>query len=583
MDPGDAGCARAGRRPRERGARDRPVDGRPGDRRRRRHGLRAGRLELQRRRRHRVQLRRGREQRPDADRPDHRHAARPRRLSVRLRHPRRVRAELRADVGVLQQHHRSLGREPRVLDQDELGRRLALPRPERRRPGLFRVLRRAGAARHRRRVLVQRRAVASDLAERQLLEDERRRLRRHEPADDVAPERPGGEHAAVHAGLLAPAAVDGQRHQRVDVHALVERPLRGPRRRRAERARPHLRPLRPARPERQQRPGERHPRGDRRHGRRVARLGRAEREPGAARELPRLRLPADGAASDGLRRPVHRGERRREGHVLWNLPRLEPAAGGTAGLPDGARIRAGRRGHGLHRHGDQPGSADQTGVTVTDNLPPNAQSVSATPSSGSCSGQGPITCNLGTVPAGGSATVTVNATPILPPTAVNVAAAQSDQASQVTNSKVVNVTAAPNTSYVGVTNTGFSTASPALTLGSTLQWSFVGPGSHSATDRTTGLGIFPDTGLVAPVAYRQTTFPGGGAYTFTDTATSKTIKLTVPMTAKPATGSTTATSGTFVPNKGAGTYKFRCRFRRTSGTGASAYTAAVSVTLRAAV
>jgi uncharacterized repeat protein (TIGR01451 family) len=262
-----------------------------------------------------------------------------------------------------------------------------------------------------------------------------------------------------------------------------------------------------------------------------------------------------------------------------------------------------------------PGSADQTNVTVTDNPPPNAQSVSATPSSGSCSGQGPITCNLGTIPAGGSATVTVNATPILPPTAVNVAAAQSDQASQVTNSKVVNVTAAPSTSYVGVANTGFSTASPALALDSTLQWSFVGPGSHSATDKTSGLGIFPDTGLVAPVAFRQMTFPAGGACTFTDMATSKTIKLTVPMTAKPATGSTTttftltwaaaappagysedvqvmrpgtttwaslfkattATSGTFVPNKGTGTYKFRCRFRRTSGTGASAYTAAVSV------
>jgi uncharacterized repeat protein (TIGR01451 family) len=262
-----------------------------------------------------------------------------------------------------------------------------------------------------------------------------------------------------------------------------------------------------------------------------------------------------------------------------------------------------------------PGSTDQTNVTVTDTPPPNAQSVSATPSSGSCSGQGPITCNLGTIAAGGSATVTVNATPILPPTAVNVAAAQSDQASQVTNSKVVNVTAAPTTSYVGVTNQGFSTASPALTLASTLQWSFIGPGSHSATDKTSGLGIFTDTGLVAPVAFRQTTFPAAGAYTFTDTATAKTIKLTVPMTARPATGSTTtaftltwaaaalpagysedvqvlrpgtttwaslfkattATSGTFVPTTGTGTYKFRCRFRRTTGTGASAYTAAVSV------
>jgi uncharacterized repeat protein (TIGR01451 family) len=262
-----------------------------------------------------------------------------------------------------------------------------------------------------------------------------------------------------------------------------------------------------------------------------------------------------------------------------------------------------------------PGSSDQTNVTVTDNPPPNAQSVTATPSSGSCAGQGPITCNLGTLGPGDSATVTLNATPILPPTAVNVAAAQSDQTGQVTNSKVVNVTAAPNTSYIGVTNLGFGSASPALALGGMLQWSFVGPGSHSATDNTSGLGIFPDTGLVAPVAFRQTTFPAAGAYTFTDTATAKTIKLNVPMTATPATGSrtttftlrwaaaappagysedvqvqvpgstswaslfkaTTATSGTFVPSKGTGTYKFRCRFRRTTGTGASAFTTGVTI------
>jgi uncharacterized repeat protein (TIGR01451 family) len=261
------------------------------------------------------------------------------------------------------------------------------------------------------------------------------------------------------------------------------------------------------------------------------------------------------------------------------------------------------------------GTSSQTNVTVTDDPPANAQSVSATPSSGSCSGGGPITCNLGTLGPGDSATVRVDATPILPPTAMNAAAAQSDQSSQVTNSKVVNVTAAPETSYVGVTNVGFGSASPALRMGGVLQWSFVGPGSHSANDTTSGLGIFPDTGLVAPVAYRQTTFPSAGAYTFTDTATAKTIKLNVPMTVTPASGSrttkftltwaatappsgysedvqvqrpgstswvslfkaSTATSGTYTPTAGRGTYKFRCRFRRTSGTGASGYTTAVSV------
>ena len=124
---------------------------------------------------------------------------------------------------------------------------------------------------------------------------------------------------------------------------------------------------------------------------------------------------------------------------------------------------------------------------------------------------------------------------------MNVTAAQSDQTSQITNSKVVTVTGAPATSYVGVTNLGFLAAAPAITIGNTVQWSFVGPGSHSATDKTTGLGLFPDTGLVAPVAFRQTIFPAAGAYTFTDTATANTIKLNVAMTAAPATGSTSTT------------------------------------------
>jgi hypothetical protein len=40
---------------------------------------------------------------------------------------------------------------------------------------------------------------------------------------------------------------------------------------------------------------------------------------------------------------------------------------------------------------------------------------------------------------------------------------------------------------------------------------------------------------------------------------------------------TTATSGTYTPTAGTGTYRFRCRFRRTSGTGASGYTPALGV------
>jgi uncharacterized repeat protein (TIGR01451 family) len=258
-----------------------------------------------------------------------------------------------------------------------------------------------------------------------------------------------------------------------------------------------------------------------------------------------------------------------------------------------------------------PGSTDQTNVVLTDTAPAADMNPSASASQGSCGTATPIVCNLGTIPAGGSATITLSGTPIMPPTAVNAVSVVSDQTTTaVTNNRVVTVTAAPATSYVGITNSGFSSPSPSLAMGNTLQWSFLGPGQHSATDQTTGLGLWPDTGLVTPVDLRTAVFPAAGDYTFTDTATGHTIKLNVPMTVSPSTGSTstsftmtwasspppagyaedvqvtypgtstwvtllkatTATSGTFTPTKGTGKYVFRARFRAISGTAASSYT-----------
>jgi uncharacterized repeat protein (TIGR01451 family) len=53
------------------------------------------------------------------------------------------------------------------------------------------------------------------------------------------------------------------------------------------------------------------------------------------------------------------------------------------------------------------GPAAATGVTVTDNIPPGATFVSATPSQGSCSGTALVTCTLGTINNGASATITL--------------------------------------------------------------------------------------------------------------------------------------------------------------------------------
>jgi uncharacterized repeat protein (TIGR01451 family) len=259
----------------------------------------------------------------------------------------------------------------------------------------------------------------------------------------------------------------------------------------------------------------------------------------------------------------------------------------------------------------------QTNVGLTDTPPAAAILGTVTPSAGSCSTAATITCSLGTLAPGASDTVTVNATPILPPSAVNAASATSDQVTTpVTKSQSVTVTPAPGTSYASVSNSGFGAPAPAVSMGSVLQWSFVGPGSHSATD-STGMGLFPDTGPITPVAFAQMTFQAAGVYDFTDTVGGFTTKVKVPMTATPATGSvstpftlrwaaaappsgyvedvqviypgttawvslakaTTATSMTFTPTKGTGKYQFRARFHNAGNNAASAFSATSAITV----
>lgn len=72
------------------------------------------------------------------------------------------------------------------------------------------------------------------------------------------------------------------------------------------------------------------------------------------------------------------------------------------------------------------GTASSTGVTITDVLPAGTTFVSATPSSGSCSGTTTVTCNLGNLAAGASATIALKATlPSTPGTVTNTATATS--------------------------------------------------------------------------------------------------------------------------------------------------------------
>jgi uncharacterized repeat protein (TIGR01451 family) len=90
------------------------------------------------------------------------------------------------------------------------------------------------------------------------------------------------------------------------------------------------------------------------------------------------------------------------------------------------------------------GPSPATGVIVTDVIPPGTTFVSATPSQGSCSGTSTVTCNLGTLNSGASATILLTLT--LPSTAGPV----SNTASVTSSNPDTNATNDSSTSTITV-------------------------------------------------------------------------------------------------------------------------------------
>ena len=75
------------------------------------------------------------------------------------------------------------------------------------------------------------------------------------------------------------------------------------------------------------------------------------------------------------------------------------------------------------------GPSNATGVKVTDNLPSGVTFQSATPSQGSCSqASGTVTCNLGNLANGASATVEIKVTPQSAGTITNTAIVRGNEA-----------------------------------------------------------------------------------------------------------------------------------------------------------
>lgn len=258
------------------------------------------------------------------------------------------------------------------------------------------------------------------------------------------------------------------------------------------------------------------------------------------------------------------------------------------------------------------------GVSVTDALPATGMLVSATPSQGSCAGTGPVTCAMGSIPAGSGATVAVVVRPVAPGTMTDTATATSstqDPSTPNTASQATTVTAQAKTAYVSVTDAGYSPTTVTIQEGWSVQWNFLGPGQHSATDAST-LALF-DSGPAGPVSYYRTLFVGAAVYPVKDALSANTMKVRVGLGVSPGAGGTstaftvtwasivapagfvydaqvmrpgstawsawktsvTSRKATFVPDAGTGTYLFRSRVRRVATGGVPTWSVTRSITV----
>jgi len=154
------------------------------------------------------------------------------------------------------------------------------------------------------------------------------------------------------------------------------------------------------------------------------------------------------------------------------------------------------------------GPSDAPSVTATDNLPSGVTYQSATPSQGSCSqGSGTVTCNLGAVGGGGSATVEIKVTP---PTVGKITNTASVAGSGSIDSNGANDSASAQTTVGSVTDLSVSNADapdPA-TVGKTLTYAIKvrNEGSSNATGVTLTDPLPATVNFVSAIASRGTCF-----------------------------------------------------------------------------
>ena len=95
------------------------------------------------------------------------------------------------------------------------------------------------------------------------------------------------------------------------------------------------------------------------------------------------------------------------------------------------------------------GPSPATNIVVSDDLPAGLTLISATPSQGTCNASDPVSCNLGTIASGGSATITLSTqVTATSGTISNTASVTSDQDSDTASSAPIPVGAASDLAAV---------------------------------------------------------------------------------------------------------------------------------------
>ncbi len=133
------------------------------------------------------------------------------------------------------------------------------------------------------------------------------------------------------------------------------------------------------------------------------------------------------------------------------------------------------------------GPSDATGTVLSDQLPAGVSLASATPSQGACSGTTTVSCSLGTVPAGGSASVVLQVIPNAAGTltdSANVTSGVTDP-NPANNSASVTVTAVAAAQPMADLSLSLTAAPNPVTVGQTLTYTLnvanAGPSDATGT------------------------------------------------------------------------------------------------------